>query len=106
MTTDSEDKKWQQIIDLIEHGHRENNARFDRLEDNAAVVNRRLDTIDTRLDQHDQRFGRIELELRRMNERIREQDVAYSKAFNRLEGKIEQLTGLIQDDEVLGRRRS
>jgi tetrahydromethanopterin S-methyltransferase subunit G len=78
---------------------RHTDVRFD-------AVDRRFDAVDRRLDRVETRLDRVETDLKALRGQVNRFEVATNERFDRLDGRIEYLIGLIIRAETKGQEPS
>jgi len=86
-------------FDAVDRRFDQVDARFDRVE-------ARLDRVETRLDRVEARLDRVETDLKALRGQVNRFEVATNERFDRLDGRIEYLIGLIIRAETKGQEPS
>ena len=81
-------------------------TRLDGVETRLHGVETRLDGVETRLDRVEARLDRVETDLKALRGQVNRFEVATNERFDRLDGRIEYLIGLIIRAETKGQEPS
>ena len=100
-------------FDAVDRRFDQVDARFDRVESRLDRVETRLDGVETRLhgvetrlDRVETRLDRVETDLKALRGQVNRFEVATNERFDRLDGRIEYLIGLIIRAETKGQEPS
>ena len=100
-------------FDAVDRRFDQVDARFDRVESRLDRVETRLDGVETRLhgvetrlDGVETRLDRVETDLKALRGQVNRFEVATNERFDRLDGRIEYLIGLIIRAETKGQEPS
>ena len=99
---DAVDRRFDQVdarFDQVE-------SRLDRVETRLDGVETRLHGVETRLDGVETRLDRVETDLKALRGQVNRFEVATNERFDRLDGRIEYLIGLIIRAETKGQEPS
>jgi septal ring factor EnvC (AmiA/AmiB activator) len=100
-------------FDAVDRRFDQVDARFDRVESRLDRVETRLDGVETRLhgvetrlDRVETRLDRVETDLKALRGQVNRFEVATNERFDRLDGRIEYLIGLIIRAKTKGQEPS
>ena len=93
-------------FDAVDRRFDQVDARFDRVESRLDRVETRLDGVETRLHGVETRLDRVETDLKALRGQVNRFEVATNERFDRLDGRIEYLIGLIIRAETKGQEPS
>jgi septal ring factor EnvC (AmiA/AmiB activator) len=76
--------------------------RFDQVDARFDQVEARLDRVESRLGGVETRLGRVETDLKALQGQVNRLEISNNERFDRLDGRIEYLVGLIIRSETKG----
>ena len=106
---DAVDRRFDQVdarFDRVESRLDRVESRLDGVETRLHGVETRLDGVETRLDGVEARLDRVETDLKALRGQVNRFEVATNERFDRLDGRIEYLIGLIIRAETKGQEPS
>ena len=106
---DAVDRRFDQVdarFDRVESRLDRVETRLDGVETRLHGVETRLDGVETRLDRVEARLDRVETDLKALRGQVNRFEVATNERFDRLDGRIEYLIGLIIRAETKGQEPS
>jgi septal ring factor EnvC (AmiA/AmiB activator) len=106
---DAVDRRFDQVdarFDRVESRLDRVETRLDGVETRLHGVETRLDGVETRLDGVEARLDRVETDLKALRGQVNRFEVATNERFDRLDGRIEYLIGLIIRAETKGQEPS